>query len=84
MLLGPALAVAFSLIHAALERLLAPRGGVGSLILGVVLGSLTVLPLVLEPGRFEGILYGAFAGGLYAVLVNAPPWRDSKEGGSPR
>jgi hypothetical protein len=70
--LGPVLAVIFAILHLALERRFSQNSRLGSVILGVAIGSLTVLPLVLERNRFEGILFGAFAGGLYAVLINAP------------
>jgi hypothetical protein len=77
--LGPVLAVIFAILHWALERRFSQNNPLGSVLLGVVVGSLTVLPLVLERSRFEGILFGAFAGGLYAVLINAPAFSRSAQ-----
>jgi hypothetical protein len=72
LVLGPALAVVFAVLHLLLERRLSPTNRLGSILLGVAIGSLIVLPLVLERSRWGGILFGAFAGGLYALLINAP------------
>lgn len=66
--LGPVLAAGMSILHTITEAMgLTSR--YGSLMAGAVMGTLIVLPIVLEPGRLEGMLYGAFGGALYAAVL---------------
>lgn len=66
---GPAFAIVFVLLHVVLEKLLSPKGLLASVAVGALVGCLVVVPLVFGLQRLIWIVYGAFGGGLYALLV---------------
>lgn len=68
-LLGPILGLVLIILHTLAERWTGVRGVASSIALGVVIGGLVVVPLVLDRHRTVGVLYGVFAGGLYASLL---------------
>lgn len=67
---GPVAASVASVSHTLLAHRLPTARPWTSVILGVALGAIVVLPLSLTPERAPTLFYGAIPGGLYGLVVD--------------